>query len=49
MGEEEEDFVAGEKDLAEGGTWTTKEKCERDATCDNGEISIPLPKAASTN
>jgi ATP-binding protein involved in chromosome partitioning len=33
MGKEEEDFVVGEEVLVRGGTWMTKEKCEKDTTC----------------
>jgi ATP-binding protein involved in chromosome partitioning len=33
MGKEEEDFVVGEEVLVEGGTGMTKEKCEKDTTC----------------
>jgi Mrp family chromosome partitioning ATPase len=33
MGKEEEDFVVGEEALVERGIWMTKEKCEKDTTC----------------
>jgi Mrp family chromosome partitioning ATPase len=33
-GEEEEAFVVGKEAFTEGGTLMTKEKCEKDATCD---------------
>jgi ATP-binding protein involved in chromosome partitioning len=34
MGSEKEVLVVGEEALIEGGTWVTKERCEKDATCD---------------
>jgi Mrp family chromosome partitioning ATPase len=34
MGKEEGALVVGEEDLMEGEIWMTKEKCEKDTTCD---------------